>query len=179
MALRLGLTGDVMLGRLVNEAQQDRPPTAVWGDLLPALRELDGLLVNLECCLSTRGSKWRRTRRAFHFRADPDWAIPALEAAGTSYCSLANNHVLDFEEPALLDTLDALDEAGIPRAGAGRTKEEAFAPASFAIGGETAMTAADGSGSGDGSNRGDDDPDDGDSLTIAVVSLTDNTPEYA
>ena len=207
MALRLGLTGDVMLGRLVNEAQQDRPPTAVWGDLLPALRELDGLLINLECCLSTRGSQWRRTRRAFHFRADPDWAIPALEAAGTSYCSLANNHVLDFEEPALFDTLDALDDAGIPHAGAGRTEQEAFAPATFAVGGASADAATgdtiagdggvsgDGPGAGDGALGGEDGAGDGpidgdgagdegtagsgDCLSVAVVSLTDNTPEYA
>ncbi|AGN01687.1 putative enzyme of poly-gamma-glutamate biosynthesis (capsule formation) [Salinarchaeum sp. Harcht-Bsk1] len=167
MALRLGLTGDVMLGRLVDEAQQDRPPTAVWGDVLSQLRDLDGLLLNLECCLSTRGTKWRRTRRAFHFRADPDWAIPALEAAGTSYCSLANNHVLDFEEPALFDTLDHLDEAGIPHAGAGRTEQEAFAPATFEIG--TADEVAE-----EGTE-----PEAPEPLSVAVVSLTDNTPEYA
>jgi len=192
MALRLGLTGDVMLGRLVNEAQQDRQPAAVWGDLLPALRELDGLLVNLECCLSTRGSKWRRTRRAFHFRATPDWAIPALEAAGTSYCSLANNHVLDFEEPALFDTLDALDDAGIPHAGAGRTKQAAFAPATVSVGEAATEPATDSTIAGDGGVSGgrngalggDGAGDDGtagsdDRLSVAVVSLTDNTPEYA
>ncbi|WP_135302784.1 CapA family protein [Haloarcula amylovorans] len=148
---RLGLTGDVMLGRLVDEQQQSRPVTAVWGDLREHLAELDGLFVNLECCLSTRGRPWRRTDRAFHFRADPGWAIPALEAAGVDCCALANNHVLDFEEPALLDTLDALDGASIAHAGAGRTLSEAFRPA--------LVTVAD--------------------LDVAVVSLTDNTPEYA
>jgi poly-gamma-glutamate synthesis protein (capsule biosynthesis protein) len=151
MVRRLGLTGDVMLGRLVDERQRRRPVTAVWGDLLGRLRGLDGLVVNLECALSTRGAPWRRTRRAFHFRADPDWAIPALDAAGVDCCALANNHVLDFEEPAFHDTLDALDAAGIAHAGAGRTRSEAFDPA--------AVTVAD--------------------LHVAVVSLTDNTPEYA
>lgn len=34
MAYRIGLTGDVMLGRLVNTRQRRRPPEAVWGDLL-------------------------------------------------------------------------------------------------------------------------------------------------
>jgi poly-gamma-glutamate synthesis protein (capsule biosynthesis protein) len=151
MSSRIGLTGDVMLGRLVDEHQRRRPTTAVWGDLLDRFRELDGLLVNLECCLSTRGRRWRRTRRAFHFRADPEWAVPALEGAGVDCCALANNHVLDFGEEALRDTLDHLDEAGIAHAGAGRTREAAFAPATFAASG----------------------------LDVAVVSLTDNTPEYA
>lgn len=149
--MRLGLTGDVMLGRKVDERQRRRSVEAVWGDVLGRLRNLDGLFVNLECCLSTRGRPWRRTNRPFHFRADPDWAVPALEAAGVDFASLANNHVLDFEEPALFDTLDHLDEAGIERAGAGRDEREALEPAVVEVG----------------------------DLRIAAIALTDNTPEYA
>lgn len=148
---RLGFTGDVMLGRLVDERQRQRPVEAIWGDVLDRLRALDGLFINLECCLSTRGRPWRRTNRPFHFRADPDWAIPALEHAGVDFASLANNHILDFEEPALFDTVDHLDDAGIAHAGAGKTVEDAREPAVVEVGGST----------------------------IAVVAFTDNTPEYA
>ncbi|WP_254766925.1 CapA family protein [Salinilacihabitans rarus] len=151
MVARIGLTGDVMLGRVVDRRQRRRPVDAVWGDVHDRLRDLDGLLINLECCLSTRGRPWRRTRRPFHFRADPDWAVPALSRAGVDACALANNHVLDYEEPALRDTLDHLDGAGIARAGAGRTLDEALDPATFDAG----------------------------DLDVAVVSLTDNTPEFA
>jgi poly-gamma-glutamate capsule biosynthesis protein CapA/YwtB (metallophosphatase superfamily) len=151
MARRIGFAGDVMLGRNVDEAQRRRPVDAVWGDLRSPLQDLDGFVVNLECCLSDRGRPWSRTRRAFHFRADPDWAIPALETAGVDCCALANNHVLDFEAPALRDTLDHLDAADIAHAGAGRTLDAAFAPARFSF----------------------------DGLEVAVLSLTDNTPEYA
>ena len=151
MVRRIGLTGDVMLGRLVDDRQRQRSVTAVWGDLPDRLRGLDGLFVNLECALSTRGEPWRRTERAFHFRADPDWAVPALDEAGVDCCALANNHVLDFEEAALSDTLDALDAADVAHAGAGRTRTEAFDPAVVAV----------------------------NDLDVAFVSLTDNTPEYA
>ncbi|MFB6179059.1 MAG: CapA family protein [Halorientalis sp.] len=151
MGLTLGLTGDVMLGRKVEEAQRRRPPDAVWDGVVGHLRTLDGLLINLECTLSTRGRPWRRTYRPFRFRATPAWAIPALLDAGVDYASLANNHLLDFEEPALLDTADALTEADIAHAGAGRTVDTAREPAQFSVGG----------------------------LDVAVVSLTDNTPEYA
>jgi poly-gamma-glutamate synthesis protein (capsule biosynthesis protein) len=151
MHSRIGLTGDVMLGRLVDHYQRQRPVTAVWGNLLDVLSELDGLLINLECCLSTRGRPWQRTERAFHFRADPDWAVPALRRVGVDCCALANNHVLDFEEEALVDTLDNLDDANVAHAGAGRTRERAFEPAVVDVG----------------------------DLTVAFVSVTDNTPEYA
>ena len=149
--VRLGFTGDVMLGRGVDRHQRTRPPEAVWNGLLSRLRALDGLVVNLECYLSTRGTEWTETYRPFHFRADPAWAVPALRTAGVDCCALANNHVLDYGRVALSDTLDHLDAVGVARAGAGRDRAEAFAPALVGV----------------------------DDLTVGVVSLTDNTPEYA
>ena len=140
-----------MLGRLVDDAQRQRPVSAVWGSMLDRLERLDGLLVNLECCLSTRGEPWQRTNRTFHFRADPDWAVPALQTAGVDCCALANNHVLDFETVALSDTLARLDDGDIARAGAGPERAAAFEPAVVSVG----------------------------PLDVAVLSLTDNTPEYA
>lgn len=151
MTLRIGLTGDVMLGRLVNDRQQRRPPAAVWGNLRDHLLSLDGLFINLECCLSNRGEQWQRTYRPFHFRADPGWAISALRSVDVTGCALANNHILDYEEIALLDTLEALDEAGILHAGAGRTRADAFEPVIVS------------------SNE----------LRIGFCSFTDNLPEYA
>src|SRR5690606_15836746 len=50
-------------------------------------------------------------------------------------CTLANNHVLDFDEEGLLDTLDALDAVGIGRCGAGRDLDEARAPARIQLSG--------------------------------------------
>ena len=41
---------------------------------------------------------------------------------------LANNHMLDFERPALLRTLELLDEGGVAHAGAGADPEAAYAP---------------------------------------------------
>lgn len=151
MVYRLGFTGDVMLGRQVDRHQQYRPATAVWGNLPERLQSLDGLFINLECCLSTRGSQWDRTYRPFHFRADPDWAIPALTEAGVDYASLANNHLMDFEEVALRDTIDHLNDGGIDHAGAGRDIEAAREPTIVMI----------------------------DDLRVGVFSFTDNTPEYA
>ncbi|ELZ98818.1 poly-gamma-glutamate biosynthesis/capsule biosynthesis protein [Haloferax mucosum ATCC BAA-1512] len=150
-SVRIGFAGDVMFGRLVNETQQRRPPDAVWGSMREQLVGLDGLFVNLECCLSTRGRKWDRTYHPFHFRADPAWAIPALRDADVSWVTLANNHVLDYGDVALEDTVSALDSAAIPFSGAGRTETEAWDPARVVVGG----------------------------LDVALVAFTDNMPEFA
>src|SRR3546814_14031362 len=55
--------------------------------------------------------------------------VPCLTAAAIDCCVLANNHVLDWGISGLLETLDTLDAAGIRRAGAGRDRQEATAPA--------------------------------------------------
>jgi poly-gamma-glutamate synthesis protein (capsule biosynthesis protein) len=151
--LRLGFTGDVMFGRKVDEHYREpsRPPAAVWGSMEEPLHALDGLFVNLECCLSTRGSPWTATYHPYHFRADPDWALPALTHAGVSWVTLANNHCLDFGVDALGDTFDALETAGIPFCGAGVDETDAWRPSVVDVGG----------------------------LTVALVGFTDNTPEFA
>ncbi|WP_266078998.1 CapA family protein [Haladaptatus caseinilyticus] len=149
-AIRFGFTGDVMLGRLIDERQRQRSVSAVWGNIEEHLEALDGLFINLECCLSARGTPWTDTYRPFHFRADPDWAIPALKSVGVDWASLANNHILDYGSDALLDTIEYLDDAGIAHSGAGADEDAARAPAIVSVG----------------------------DYDVAFVSFTDNTPEF-
>jgi poly-gamma-glutamate synthesis protein (capsule biosynthesis protein) len=145
----VGFVGDVMLGRSVNDHWTGEEPAGVWGTTLDRLQALDGLVLNLECCVAAEGKRW--PGKTYYFRAHPDFAVPALEAAGTSVASLANNHVLDFRAPALRATRDHLDSAGIAHAGAGPDRATAFEPAITDVAG----------------------------TTVAVVALTDRLPSYA
>jgi poly-gamma-glutamate synthesis protein (capsule biosynthesis protein) len=132
----LALAGDVMLGRGVNERLHGRrDPAAVWGDVLPLLLDADLRLVNLECALTRHRRPWSRTPKVFRFRADPDAAVAALAAARIDVAGLANDHALDYEAEGLLDTLRALDAAGIQATGAGRDAASARRPAVVARGG--------------------------------------------
>ena len=121
--ITLALAGDVMLGRLVNEAIRAKGPLYPWGDVLPLVREADLSLVNLECVIAESGELFIPPR-VFYFRADPE-AIEVLTLAGIDYVTLSNNHALDFQAPALLETIRHLDEHGIAHAGAGKNAEEA------------------------------------------------------
>ncbi len=135
---RLGFVGDAMLGRSVTDHWTDADdPTGVWGTTTPRLEALDGLVLNLECCVSARGEARDKTYR---FRADPSFAVPALSALPTPVAALANNHVLDFGRVALRDTLDHLDRAGVAHAGAGRSRSAALAPAVATVGDLTVAT---------------------------------------
>ena len=104
----LALTGDVMLGRGVNEALRAMRPEEAWGDTMPLLLAADLRIINLECAITEHEQMWARTPKVFHFRADPQ-AVEVLRAARVNACSLANNHTLDFEEDGLLDTLRHLE----------------------------------------------------------------------
>lgn len=99
----------------------------VWGD---ALSELDGRrpqvrVINLETAVTTCAEP---EPKGINYRMNPD-NVGVLAAAGVDCCILANNHVLDWGEKGLLETLTTLEDAGVKCAGAGRTRQEAQVPA--------------------------------------------------
>lgn len=133
--MKIALMGDVMLGRLVNNVLKELPASYPWGNTLPILQECDLRLCNLECVLSDVGVPWSATPKAFHFRSD-EKNVEVLTSAGIQMVSIANNHVLDFEEEALFRMLEVLDQNHILHAGAGRNLEEAKKPAVLEVKGE-------------------------------------------
>jgi poly-gamma-glutamate capsule biosynthesis protein CapA/YwtB (metallophosphatase superfamily) len=147
--ITLALAGDVMLARGVNEMIQEHGPRYPWGDLIPLAREADLFLINLECVIAESGEPFL-PQRVFYFRADPQ-AMQVLAEGGVDYVTLANNHAMDYQGPALLETIRHLDERGIANAGAGKDIEEA---ARFAL-----LEA-----------RG---------IKVGVVAFADHFPEYA
>jgi len=156
--LTLAFIGDVMLGRLVNDRLKTMQPEEAWGDVLPHLAQADLRIVNLECALTSHLSQWTRTEKMFHFRADPE-AVRVLQAARIDACALANNHILDYEEEGLRDTLRVLRQAGIQYAGAGANAAEAAAPAML----EAMLLEEAGAAP----------------CRVALLSCTDNEPDFA
>jgi len=120
----IGLTGDVMIGRLVNTFLDAAPVESIWGDLLPELLKTDFTLINLEAALTTCD---RMVPKVFNFKADPQ-KVAALTKARIDVVNLANNHVLDYSEEGLIETLETLDGAKILHVGAGKNREEARKP---------------------------------------------------
>ena len=124
-------------------------PLYPWGDLLPVVQTADLFLINLECVIAESGEPFLPPR-VFYFRADPE-AIEVLTSAGVDYVTLSNNHAMDFQRPALLETIQHLDERGIAHAGAGGNIEEAS---------RFALLEANG-------------------ITVGVVAFADHYAEYA
>jgi len=126
--ISIGLVGDVMIGRGVNTAITNKGYIYPWGNVLPLLKNTDINIINLETAL-TRSIK--KVFKAFNFKATPD-KIKTLTEAGITVTNLANNHILDFSEEGLAETIQTLNAAGIKYAGAGMNDKEAAKPAILA-----------------------------------------------
>lgn len=99
-----------------------------WGEALDVLEQMrpNARIVNLETAVTT--SEDAQPGKGIHYRMHPD-NLPCLTRAGIDCCVLANNHVLDWGQAGLAQTLETLRGAGLRTAGAGRNAQEAAAPA--------------------------------------------------
>ena len=156
--IRLFLCGDVMLGRGIDQVlrqpcnpalHEDHVTSAldyvhlaetakgpiprgasasyVWGAALDELSfaKPDLRIINLETSI-TRSEDYEP--KGINYRMSPENA-DCLSAAEIDCCALANNHVFDWGEAGLLETMSSLRRLQIKSAGAGRNSAEAGAPA--------------------------------------------------
>lgn len=100
----------------------------IWKEM----QEADLFMINNEFPYTSRGTPTEDKK--FTFRAKPE-NVSILKEMGVDLVTLANNHVYDYGEVAVLDTLDTLDRAEILHAGAGRNREEAMKPATVTLNG--------------------------------------------
>ena len=140
-------TGDMIFGRLVSDYIDLYGGAAPLEHMADMLSKPDVTIGNLEAPLSDNTSDGLWSKDVLLI-SRPE-AIEGLKNSDFTFLSLANNHSMDYGAPALQDTMDALDGAGIKYAGAGMTYDQAW---------EIAETTVDG-------------------VRIAFLSLTDVIPE--
>lgn len=129
-AIRISVAGDIMLG-----SAADLPPadlSSAAGRLWSPMSGSHLTLVNLESPVTASAAP--RANKQYNYRAAPE----ALALFDRRFVlGLANNHLMDFGESGLLDTLGELSSRGLVFAGAGRTLAEASRPAIVEAGGAT------------------------------------------
>jgi poly-gamma-glutamate synthesis protein (capsule biosynthesis protein) len=106
----------------------------IWGDALAELerRRPDARIVNLETAVT---QSTEPEPKGINYKMNPA-NVGAITAAGIDCCVLANNHVLDWGVPGLIETLTKLEQAGVRCAGAGRDQTSAAAPAILSVAGK-------------------------------------------
>lgn len=121
-SVKLTFVGDVMFASKVEDILKKNGWDYPYRYVKDYLSKGDITVANLETPLTERGSAQSKD---YVYRSSPQ-ALPALQAAGVDLVNTANNHILDYGEEGLLDTLDELDKAGMKRVGTGRNIDEAY-----------------------------------------------------
>ena len=111
----------------VNDLEQCISP-----EILDITNGADIFYLNHEYTVSDRGEAL--AGKLYTFRAKPE-RMELLTEMGTDLVSLANNHIYDYGEEAMLDTMDYLDQAGLPYVGGGRNLDEAKSPVYYIVNG--------------------------------------------
>ncbi|PIG86402.1 polyglutamate biosynthesis protein [Aspergillus arachidicola] len=167
----LTFTGDVMLGRLIDQLLPIHLPSqpnwhttitqilktapslnsysygSPWGTSLPLLHASDLNIINLETAVTTSDTPW--PNKAFNYRMHPR-NLEVLQKGRIDYVSLANNHTVDFGVEGLQETVEAVRGVGIGFAGVGDRPGEA---AVLGLGGFVSDSSFAGEGVGRGSGE--------------------------
>lgn len=120
--------GDVNLGRRQHYRTAELGAEHILR--IPALRDADLRIVNLECVVATQGEQGTRKGEdgPYYYRARPEM-LRVLASAGIDVVTVANNHSGDYGPAALQEQARWLDAIGIAHAGSGENLEHALTPA--------------------------------------------------
>lgn len=120
--------GDIMLGRSVGKRLEKAGSyKKAFNDVADVLKQGDIVFANLESPMTASTHGLNREKKIV-LKSSPD-AIEAITSGGFNLLSLSNNHILDYYDTGLFDTISILDKNGIAHSGAGKNTEEAGKPA--------------------------------------------------
>ena len=100
----------------------------IWGAAIDELKRMapDLRIINLETSITNSNDYWKG--KGINYRMNSE-NIPCITAAKIDFCSLANNHVLDWGYSGLTETLATLRKVNVKYSGAGLNIKEAEMPA--------------------------------------------------
>ncbi len=126
--IRLMAVGDIMLGRGVGMRLKKAGDYGIaFGKISGYLKQGDVVFANLESPI-TASTHSLDNKRKIVLKGAPE-SVEALTGAGIDVVSLANNHMMDYYEKGLFDTIDILDKNNILHTGSGRNIDDARKPA--------------------------------------------------
>jgi poly-gamma-glutamate synthesis protein (capsule biosynthesis protein) len=126
--LRLMAVGDIMLGRGVGMRLKKAGDYGLaFRKVSDYLKQGDVTFANLESPITASTHSLDKKRKIV-LKGDPG-SVEALTGAGIDVVSLANNHMMDYYEKGLFDTIDILDKFNILHTGSGRNMDDARKPA--------------------------------------------------
>ena len=122
--INLNITGDVFLGRRIEALAVQDPRSLFDEKVLRLFSNSDFNIVNLESPLTKAPETDQLIKTGPNLKAGPE-TIGVLEVLNTNLATLANNHIFDYGQKGLSDTMELLQEHHIQTVGAGESLKEA------------------------------------------------------
>ena len=122
--MKITIGGDVFLGRRVETKAINSPESLFSKDLLDLLRQSDFSIINLESPLTEISDEHMILKTGPNLKANPK-SINALKYLGIDLVTLANNHIFDYGQEGLDNTLKFCKENEISTVGAGENLKQA------------------------------------------------------
>jgi len=114
--MKIIIAGDLVI-------KQSYKVDKISDEVLELFKNSDYNIVNLEAPVTKSISKIQKTGP--HHKSEKNSILKVLKSLEINLCTLANNHVLDYDEQGVFDTLNFCKDNNIQTIGAGKNKEEA------------------------------------------------------
>lgn len=114
--MKIIITGDLVIS-------QPYKVDNISPEVFSLFQNSDFNIVNLEAPVTQSISKIIKTGP--HLKSEIESTLQVLQNLNVNLCTIANNHVLDYDEQGVLDTINFCKENNIQTVGAGKNKEEA------------------------------------------------------
>lgn len=132
--MKINILGDIVLTKGNAEIVKKGQPSKLFHDVLEVLKEADLNIANFEAPVASIQHKpISKTGPALK---NNESLVNVLQMSNFRALGLANNHILDYGEEALMQTIDLLQTKEIITFGAGKNASEASKAAFFNINGK-------------------------------------------
>jgi poly-gamma-glutamate synthesis protein (capsule biosynthesis protein) len=124
--MKILVAGDYCpIGR-VTEMLDNSMNNGLFGGYTEVLKEMDFSIVNLECPVTNSSNGILKTGPLL--KSESLQSLISLKELGFDLLTLANNHILDYSQDGVLDTLRNAHGVGLETVGAGENLEIASRP---------------------------------------------------
>jgi poly-gamma-glutamate capsule biosynthesis protein CapA/YwtB (metallophosphatase superfamily) len=130
MEIRINIAGDFAI------TQSNYDTSYISNDVIELFDNSDLNILNLECQLTNATENDKILKTGPYLKGNEEAAFKVLSALKTDMVTMANNHIMDYGERGLSDTLESCKKHNIQTVGAGMNLEKAKQPARVSINGK-------------------------------------------
>ncbi|MBN1465862.1 CapA family protein, partial [candidate division KSB1 bacterium] len=130
--ITVAAVGDLMMSSWIIDVVRENGVDFPFDSTRHLLQSADVAIANLEAPLTAEGERF--ADKKYTFKVPPHF-VDGIARAGFDVVTMANNHIADFGCEGIVNSIAALQGAGIHHCGAGRNIDEACAPTILDING--------------------------------------------